>query len=499
MDNHSHSVSAASRRTFLKEVAGLAGAAALSAPGPAAAAASPRRPNMVFFLGEGLRWDEMSAMGNKVIHTPNLDRLIHQGVTFQNSFVVNALCLPSRATIMTGLYSHTTGAIDNRNRPIPQDVPLVSDLLRQAGYEIAFVGKSHVQGALRDRYWDYYFGFNGQADYYHPVIVEGKNGKYGEPKTYHGFVDDIIAEHAVRYLRQDHDKPFCLFLWFYSPHAPFYRSRDLLDLYNGVFIPKPSTFDADLEGYPGKPRGVVEAKNKIGTSEVINDDPRTLEEVVKNHYAGVVHNDRTVGQVLAVLEEKGIDDDTAILLSSDHGFFLGEWRFYDKRLMYEPSIRVPMTIRYPRLGRIGTRVQEMALNLDLAPTMLELAGVPVPKQMQGRSLLPLARGEKPEWRKDWVYEYYEFPEYESIRPHYGIRTERYKYIHYYFERDEYELYDLEQDPEEKHNLYGDPRYADLTQKLARRLAELRREYGDTGKYDVTAAYVAEGAKPGRTC
>jgi arylsulfatase A-like enzyme len=156
-----------------------------------------------------------------------------------------------------------------------------------------------------------------------------------------------------------------------------------------------------------------------------------------------------------------------------------------------------MTIRYPRQGRVGARVKEMALNLDLAPTMLDLAGVPVPKQMQGRSLLPLARGEKPEWRKDWVYEYYEFPEFERIRPHYGIRTERYKYIHYYFERDEYELYDLEQDPEEKHNLYGDSRYAELTQQLARRLAELRREYGDTGKYDVTPAYVAEGTKPGR--
>jgi arylsulfatase A-like enzyme len=489
-----------SRRGFLAKGAGVLGASALASAAqaqPSERASAPRRPNLVFFLGEGVRWDEISALGvNQVIHTPHLDRLVREGVTFKNSFVINALCLPSRATILTGMYSHVTGAIDNRNRPIPPEFPIFPELLRKAGYEIAFVGKSHIKGALRNYYWDYYFGFQGQADFYHPVIAEGHKGKVGEEKQYDGYVDDILAEHTLKYLKdylsKPQEKPLCLFLWFYTPHAPFYRPRDLADLYNGVPIPKPQTFDADLYGYPGKSKAVLEANNKIVTSEVGSDDPRSLEELAKDHYVGVVNNDRAVGRIMALLEEKGVADDTAIIFSSDHGFFLGEWRFYDKRFMYEPSIRVPLTVRYPRLGTRERYVEAMTVNTDFAPTLLELAGVPVPQQMQGRSLVPFLKGERPaEWRKDYYYEYYEYPEFEHVRPHRGIRTERYKLIHYYFPDEEFELYDLENDPQEIKNLYGDPKHADLAKQLRQRLEELRHETGDTGKYDVTQAYVDE--------
>ena len=472
------------RRDFIRSVAGAVGAIAVDAPDLKAQAmptsSSQKKPNFVFFLGEGVRWDEFSFAGNKIIHTPNIDRLAHEGMVFRNAFVVNALCLPSRASILTGLYSHTTGAVDNRDRPIPPAAPVISDLLRAAGYDVAFIGKSHVKGSLRDRYWDYYFGFDGQAEYYSPTITEGVRGVFGQPKKYDGnYVEDLLLEKALNYLNQPHDRPFCLFLWFYAPHAPFYRPRRLLDLYNGVPIPKPATFDDDLKGYLGKPRAFVEARNKIGTTEM-EDDARSLEELVKDHYAGVVSNDEAVGKVVQVLEDKHALDDTAILFSSDHGFFLGEWRIFDKRFMNEPSIRVPLIIRYPRMIRPGTSIGQMALNLDLAPSILELAGIPIPIAMQGKSLVPFLNGETPvDWRKDWLYEYYEFPEDEHVPPHRGVRSDRYKLIHYYtMVPQEYELYDLQVDPGERNNLWAESAYNRLSEQLLTRIDELRKQTGD---------------------
>ncbi len=472
------------RRDFIRSVAGAVGAIAVDAPDLKAQAmptsSSQKKPNFVFFLGEGVRWDEFSFAGNKIIHTPNIDRLAHEGMVFRNAFVVNALCLPSRASILTGLYSHTTGAVDNRDRPIPPAAPVISDLLRAAGYDVAFIGKSHVKGSLRDRYWDYYFGFDGQAEYYSPTITEGVRGVFGQPKKYDGnYVEDLLLEKALNYLNQPHDRPFCLFLWFYAPHAPFYRPRRLLDLYNGVPIPKPATFDDDLKGYLGKPRAFVEARNKIGTTEM-EDDARSLEELVKDHYAGVVSNDEAVGKVVQVLEDKHALDDTAILFSSDHGFFLGEWRIFDKRFMHEPSIRVPLIIRYPRMIRPGTSIGQMALNLDLAPSILELAGIPIPIAMQGKSLVPFLNGETPvDWRKDWLYEYYEFPEDEHVPPHRGVRSDRYKLIHYYtMVPQEYELYDLQVDPGERNNLWAESAYNRLSEQLLTRIDELRKQTGD---------------------
>jgi arylsulfatase A-like enzyme len=478
-----------SRRSFLKVSAGALGGLALSQGSLETLAAqepsASRKPNFVFFLGEGLRYDEFSCMGNPIIQTPNMDRLAREGMMFRNAFVTNALCLPSRASILTGLYSHATGDVDNRlNQPIRQDIPLISDLLRQAGYEVAMFGRAHVD--VEDRYWDYYFGYkNWVANCFHPVLREGIAGKWSEPKTYDGFVDDVITDRALHWLEQRHEKPFCAFVWFDAPHSPFYRPRRLLDLYNGVKVPKPATFDDDLKGYPGKPSAFVQARNKIGTTTLGKDDVRSLEEIVKDHYAGVVNNDENVGRVLDALEHSNQLDDTAILLSSDHGFFLGEWRCYDKRFMHEPSIRVPLMVRYPRRVKAGSVCEQMALNVDLAPTLLELAGIPVPAAMQGRSLVLLLKGESPEnWRKDWLYEYFEYPEYEHVRPHRGVRTGRYKLIHYHKLpqhpklAEEFELYDLQKDPGELDNLYGRPGYDSLTRLLMGRIAELRKETGD---------------------
>jgi arylsulfatase A-like enzyme len=447
------------------------------------------RPNFIIFMTDGQRPDEFSYMlgnnatglkwdqckVNPILRTPNMDRIAREGVWFHNAFAVNALCAPGRASTLTGMYSRAHGVIDNKDRPIAPGLPILSDILRDAGYEVAFCGKSHVRNALRDRYWDYYFGYLGQANYFGCRIATGVNGHIGPDRTYSEWVDDVVTQAAVDWLEARHDRPFCLFLWFYSPHGEGIRPRRYLDLYNRDCIPKPSTFDDDLKGYPGKPKAFANATNKIGLYLF----SATLEQLVKGHYATIVGVDDNIGRVLHALERTGKLDDTAILHTADHGFFLGEWRLMDKRLMHEPSIRIPLIIRYPRVIRFGTFDDRMALNIDIAPTVLELAGIKPPPNLHGRSLVPLIQGSGKDWRKDWLYSYYEYPGPNMVPKNHGIRTERYKLIEYYEQMPkEHELYDLQEDPLELHNLYGDPKYRELTAALIRRLNELREETGE---------------------
>jgi arylsulfatase A-like enzyme len=472
---------ATTRREFMQSSLAVAGTLLASPIGSPAASAEtkPKRPNLIFFFGEGQRADALSIAGHPILKTPNHDRIGQEGMRLRNAFCTNALCAPARATTLTGMYSRSTGALSNElpNVPLPSDIPLFTDLLREAGYEIAIVGKVHVRNGVEERHWDYYFGHNAPANNYeNPYFKEGSNGEVGPQKQYTAvYPDDLSTEKAIEWLSRDRgDKPFCLLVWFVAPHAPFYRPRRHLDLYNGIPIPKPDTFDDDLKGWPGKPKAFQQARNKIGTTDM-SDTCRSLEEVAKDYYAGLVAVDDNIGRVFKHLEEKNVLDDTAILLGSDHGYFLGEWRSYDKRFMHEPSIRVPLMIRYPKRIPAGTVRDEMVLDTDVAPTLLDLAGVPVPAHMQGKSVLPLATASDPSFRKEWYYEYYEWPNPESVRPHRGIRTERYKLIHYVMEPQEFELYDLAADPGEMQNLYGQPQYQALQQDLLNRLEKLRAE------------------------
>jgi arylsulfatase A-like enzyme len=487
-------------KTGLKTSAGIMGAAAFgsapfrsSALAGASARSDPPRPNLMFITTDGHRPVALSLNGNRIVHTPNFDRIGSEGIQFHNSFVTNALCLPSRATALTGLYSHNTGCVDNKGRVIPSEVPLFTDLLKDAGYEVVLFGKAHI-GRLAERQWDYYFGFPGAAaDYFWPVIQEGAHGRVESARTYEGYVDDIVTARAVQWLKQKHEKPFCMIFWFQSPHAPFFRARRYLDLYNGVAIPKPATFDDDLKGYPGKPRAFADADNKIGGPYALHtltegNCARSLEEITKDYYAGIADADDNLGKLFQALSDTGRLDDTVMMFSSDHGFFLGEWRMYDKRFMHEPSIRTPMLIRYPRMIRAGSRVNKMVLNTDIAPTFLDLAGVNIPQWMQGNSLVPFLNGEPPaSWRKDWLYEYYEYPGPHNVRKNRGVRTERHKFIHYYEAPEEFELYDLQEDPGENHNLYGEPNYAALAKDLRHRLDELRQTMDDHYIYEEPAS------------
>lgn len=439
---------------------------------PALAGAADR-PNFVIMMTDDQRADAMSCAGNKILKTPNMDRIGNEGIRFTNAFVINSLCAPSRATLLTGQYSHTHGVIDNNNRKIDPQSPFLSDLLRQAGYEVAFVGKSHTAGALRDRTWDYYFGFLGQGNYLKPRVAEGTDGK---DTLYEGWMDDITTDHAVKWLEKKHDKPFCLFLFFKAPHRSWDRAPRHKELFKDVTIPKPDTYDLGLKGDPQKPKAFNEADNKIGNAKDILD----FEQFVKDYYACLVGVDENIGKVFATLEKTKQLDNTCMLFTGDNGFFQGEWARYDKRLMHEPSIRVPLVVRYPPKIKAGQVSDRQVLNIDFAPTILDLAGVEIPKAMHGRSMAPLFQDPKAAWRTDWLYEYYEYPGPHSVRANRGIRTERYKLIHYYDQKpEEFELYDLEKDPGERQNLYGRKEYEDLSRKLLARIAELRKETGDT--------------------
>jgi arylsulfatase A-like enzyme len=482
-----------SRRDFLQGTLAIAGTALASTVGASVAAGQtkPKRPNLVFFFGEGQRADALSIAGNKILKTPNHDRIGREGVHFKNAFCTNALCAPARATTLTGMYSRSTGALSNEHLrvPLPADIPIFTDLLREQGYEVAILGKVHVRNGVEERKWDYYFGHNNPGnDYANPFFKEGRKGEVGPEKRYSNvYPDDLTVDRALAWLDEDRgDKPFCLLVWFVAPHEPFFRPRRHLDLYNGLPIPKPATFDDDLKGYPGKPPSFGAGTNKIGTTST-HVAVGSLEGLTKDYYAGLVAVDENIGRVFSYLEKKNILDDTAIVQGSDHGYFLGEWRLFDKRLMHEPSIRVPLQIRYPKRVPAGTVREEMVLDIDLAPTFLDLAGVPIPAHMQGKSVLPLAKKADPNFRQEWLYEYYEYPNPENVAVHRGIRTDRYKLIHYYKDEPEaFELYDLQSDPKETQNLYGRPEHAALQQHLQERLKALQAAVPDRRE--------AEGAK-----
>lgn len=453
------------RRQFLEQVA----AAGLLA-GSALRAAPRRRPNIIFMMTDDQRWDTLSCAGNPYLQTPFLDRLATEGARFDNMFVTNALCGPSRATALTGLYSHTHGVRRNEQEGgLSTERVTFLELLQRAGYRTGFIGKWHNAGFGRNRGYDYYFGFRGQGVYNNPRIAE--NGGADEPRT--GWMDDLLTDKAIDFVRgQRAETPFALCLWFKSPHRSWVPAPRYERLLADTRFTPPKTFETD---YAGKPAAVREADMKIGDFE----DVRDLDTFLRGYYRCLAGIDDNVGRLLACLDEIGAAEDTCVLFTGDNGFFLGEWHFFDKRMMYEPSIRVPLLMRYPRQIEPLTRVRPQAVNVDLAPTILDLCGVASPVPQQGHSLAPLARGEAPpDWRRDWLYEYYEFPGVHSVRQHRGVRTERYKYIHWFQEPEEFELYDLEADPLEEHNLHGRREYRALAADLRARLAELRRETDD---------------------
>lgn len=478
----------------------------------AGAEAAARRPNILFLMSDDHAAHAISAYSGRINQTPHLDRLAREGMRFDRCFAVNSICSPSRATILTGKYSHLNG-VPAFNR-FDGSQPTVAKYLQAAGYHTAMIGKWHLGSDPTG--FDYWIVLPGQGLYHDPAFLE-PTGR----RVIKGYATDIITDLSIEFLRKrPKDKPFFLMCHHKAPHRPWEPDDKHAKLYEDRDIPEPATLRDD---YAGRADAAREAAMTIardltrrdlkltppagltGTNrqqwlnhkptEVtleVNGQPRTLtgeelfrwkyQRYIKDYLRCIASVDDNVGRLLDFLDQEGLRDNTVVIYTSDQGFFLGDHGWYDKRFMYEESIQMPFLVRWPGVARPGSTQAAMALNTDFAPTFLDAAGLPTPADMQGRSLLPLLRGQRPaDWRTSWYYRYYHDPGDHNTRAHYGVRTETHKLI-YFWKKDQWELYDLVKDPEELRNVYTDPACADTVAKLKQELQRLKKEVRDNDEY-----------------
>ncbi len=438
------------------------------------------RPNIVFILVDDMRWDAMSFVGHPFVETPNMDRLAAEGVHFRNAFVTTSLCSPSRASILTGLYAHRHGVRGNRSRGLSPSDPYLPGLLQQAGYETAFIGKCHIASSADPRPgFDHWLSFEGQGDYEDPVFnIDGRE------EAQLGYVTDLLTSRAIAWLGRKRERPFFLMLSHKAVHAPFTPAPRHRARYPDTRIPEPPNWQDDFADKPYWQRAHAAHAWKWG-SKIDRDrvpekipatawDGRRLKRL--NYYRTLLAVDESLGEILAFLEAQGLEDDTLIVLASDNGYSLGEHHRGDKRTMYEESIRIPLVILDPRSNRPDTSIDEMVLGIDIAPTLLESAGVPVPDAMQGRSMLPLLEGNSSDWRQSFLYEYFEEPRFR-VPTILGVRTPRWSYATTPEIDDIDEVYDLKNDAAQLHNRIDDPLYRDTVVRMQLELERLLVESG----------------------
>ncbi|HUT12048.1 MAG TPA: sulfatase, partial [Thermoguttaceae bacterium] len=472
------------RRRLTLPTAGLLAAVFLS--GLLSAAEAAGRPNVVFILTDDQRWDQMSCEGHPFLKTPHIDRLADEGARFANMFVTTSLCSPSRASFLSGLYAHSHGVVDNFT-DYPADLPSFPRRLQEEGYETAYIGKWHMgeQSDERRPGFDYWVTHAGQGQYYDTTFNVN-----GRQMVKEGYYTHRVTDMAIDWLEQEHRKPFLLILGHKAPHTPFTPEKRYLHIYDQVKIKYPETAFA-LEGKPKWVEQRLATWHGIygpiyGFREKFPDtSPEGVKEFaafVRAYTATIKSVDDSVGRIYRTLKETGRLDNTLLIFAGDNGMFLGEHGMTDKRTMHEPSIRVPLLARYPELIRPGTVIEPQVLNIDLAPSVLEICGARPLENIHGKSWKPLLGGDAGGWRKSWYYEYnYEkqFPYTPNVR---GVRTDRWKYVHYPHgdgkpDRHKAELYDLEADPGETNNLIDDPARA---AKVAELKAELGRLMQQTG-------------------
>ena len=517
-----------SRREFLK----MAGAGALSLSLPAwlrdvHTAAAP--PNILFVMTDDHGYQAISCYGSRINQTPQIDRLARDGVRFTRSFCTNAICAPSRAVLLTGKYSHRNGVIDN-SVVFDGSQQTFPRLLRQAGYETALFGKWHLKSDPTG--FDYWNILPGQGNYYNPDFIE-----MGRKTTRSGYVTDLITDDCINWLKsRAPGRPFCALLHHKAPHRNWMPDPKHLATFEGEEKPLPSTF---LDDYATRSEAARTQEMRIANDlfmwydlkltpdhSPVEDTPaektdrgywrtefdRLTEEEKKlwnqaygprnsafrradlkgerlaewkyqryiaDYIRCIASVDDNVGRVLDYLDHSGLTDNTVVVYTSDQGFYLGEHGWFDKRFMYEESLHMPLIVRYP--AEIQPHIaHEMVLNVDFAPTFLDFAGAQIPTDMQGKSLRPVLRGTTPaDWRQSVYYHYFEYPGVHAVKRHYGIRTERYKLIHFYYDIDSWELFDLRNDPHELKNVYADPSNSELIAQLKTELDSLQRHYGDT--------------------
>jgi arylsulfatase A-like enzyme len=475
---------------------------------PLFGADTPRRPNIILIFSDDHAWQAVSAYGDarKLLQTPNIDRLAREGMRFDRCLVPNSICGPSRATVLTGKYSHRNGFYNNTNSKFDGTQTTFPKLLRQAGYQTALIGKWHLVSAPTG--FDYWHILPGLGDYYNPTMIRD-----GQRQKQDGYATDILTDLSLDWLKQrDKGKPFLLMLHHKAPHRDWEPALRHLGHDKDRKYPEPATL---FDDYAGRGKAEREQDMSIAKTMTAEDlkltppsrltaeqrkawdayyEPRNEtfrkanlkgKDLVRWKYNRYLHDylgcikavDESVGRVLKYLDDEEAAKNTLVVYSSDQGFFLGEHGWFDKRWIFEESLRTPLLIRWPGVVKAGSVNKDLVSNLDFAETFLEAAGQPIPAEMQGRSLLPLLKGRTPDdWRKSFYYHYYEHPAVHSVHRHYGVVTERYKLVYFYEPDANYwELFDLQKDPQELHSVYGRADYAEVQKELRTELTRLRKE------------------------
>jgi N-acetylglucosamine-6-sulfatase len=443
--------------------------------------AAPARPNVILVVVDDLRWDDIGAAGHPFVRTPNIDRLAREGARFVNAFATTPLCSPSRATILTGLYTHHHGILDNTDRSaLSHTLATFPRRLQRAGYDTAFIGKWHMgNDETRRPGFDYWVAMRGQGEAIDPWLHENDRGS-----RVAGYVTDILTDRALQFVKRARQRPFFLMLAHKALHpnvlqradgstspigeGGFIAAERHLGLYRGAQPPRRGN-------YAVPPRGKPALERRIGDLPPLGPATVTPDETIRDRLRMLAAVDEGLGRLMEALEQRGALDDTVVMVTGDNGYFYGEHGLSEeRRLAYEESIRLPLLVRYPRLARAGTTPAQMALTIDLAPTVLDLAGLAPDRPLDGRSLLPVLRGDAREWRRSFLIEYNSdtvFPRIQRMG-YQAIRTERYKYIRYRELTGMDELYDLQADPWELENRIDAPAHQALRETLGRELARL---------------------------
>ncbi len=464
----SDSANYTSRRSFLSALGAVA-----SLPLVSAAKANTQsiqkingtKPrNVIFILADDHRYDFMGFLNKpKFLETPNMDRMAKNGAYLKYAFVTTSLCSPSRASILTGQYSHKHGVVDN-NVDIPEGTTFFPQYLQQTGYQTAFFGKWHMGHGTDDPRsgFDKWVSFKGQGVYYDPELNVD-----GERIHRQGYISDLLTDYAVDWLEKERDqeKPFFLYLSHKAVHAMFKPAERHLGRYENVELEYPANMANTEENYKGKPRWVKEQRNSWHGVDYMYHGDMDFNTFYRRYCETLLGVDDSIGRVLNYLEKTGLADDTLVMYMGDNGFVFGEHGLIDKRHMYEESQRVPFLAQCPNMIKPGTVVERLVQNIDIAPTVLELAGIKTPSNMDGLSLVPLLKGQEVTWRDKVYYEYYWERNFPQTPTTHGIRTEEWKYIHYHGIWDTDELYHISKDPDEMNNLINDPRYKELVDQL----------------------------------
>ena len=464
------------RREFISRGAAAAG---LLAAGISVGGAAEKRPNFLFILTDDQRYDAMGFMGRPSwFKTPNIDRIAREGAHFRNTFVTTSLCAPSRACFMTGAYAHKHGVVNNDGYDPDPSCPTFPMVLQEAGYETAYVGKWHQAPTSDPRPgFDYWLSFLGQGVYEDPKLNE--NGRQFIAK---GYMTDLLTDYAVKWLKKDREKPFCMVLAHKAVHGPFTPPARHKDAFPDAEIPEPASYKDTFEDKPewmrraytyGMRREQWVASEGMPIPKKIERKPWNGKGSL-DYYRTILGIDDSVGQVLDTLQAAGQLDNTVIVFAGDNGYFVGEHGLGDKRLMFEESIRIPFLMRYPKLLKPGSKVDGTVLNIDLAPTLLDLAGAKIPETMQGKSMAPVMKGKKTA-HDSFLYEYFREAWACGLPLMLGVRTNEWKYCTYPDIKDIDELYDLKNDPLEMHNLSQDPAYAGKVKEMKAELARLKKE------------------------